>query len=215
MARAVTVTDDGYMWYGSDYEFGALAWQPRLYEWYFDNDWILPTNVFSAERGAGLVPGHRRRPPTATSGRRRRVGARPPVERRPRAQARGLSRRSNVPDVNMNTLVVDPDDTVWIGADGGLYRYFPATQTWTNYPAAGGGINHIFLDDTVTPRAIYAATPAGSSSTGGSEIGGSRGATMHAWRAGLRRVMLTTWASRHGLSPTSSPFGERLLPTSI
>jgi hypothetical protein len=160
MARAVTVTDDGYMWYGSDYEFGALQWQPRLYEWYFDNPWILPTNAFGTEEEQDWYRG---------------IGVTSTGDVWAAANGFGLAHLSNVdlaknagdletvsvPDANMNSLVVDTDDTIWVGADSGLYRYTPVTGTWTNYPAAGGGIAHVFLDDTVTPRAIYAATQGG------------------------------------------------------
>jgi ligand-binding sensor domain-containing protein len=148
------------MWYGSDYEFGALAFQPRLYEWYFDNSWILPTNAFGAPEEQDWYRG---------------IGVDANGDVWAAAHGWGLSHLSdvdlskphgtletlNTPDLNMNALVVDMDNSIWIGADGGLFRYTPSTKTWTTYSEAGSGIAHVFLDDTVTPRAIYAATNGG------------------------------------------------------
>jgi len=159
-ARAVTVTDDGALWYGSDFELGSLAYTPRMYEWYFDNSWILPTNVYGTEEEQDWYRG---------------IGVASNGDVWAAANGNGLAHLYDVdvarnsgqveslgtPDLNMNTLVVDLDDTVWIGADSGAYRYSPTTRQWTSYPAAGGGINHIYLDDTVTPRALYMATAGG------------------------------------------------------
>lgn len=152
-AKALSVTDDGTMWYGSDYELGGLAFTPRLYEWYFDAPWLFPTNaygsneekdwyegigvdshgdVWAAARGHGLV--HLK----MTSPRHADVET------------------LGVPDSNLNDLMVDTNDTVWVATDGGVFRYDPAAKTWTHMKEAGGGVMHVFLDDTVSPRAVYA-----------------------------------------------------------
>ena len=159
-ARAVTVTDDGYMWYGSDFMFGALQYQPRLYEWYFDNSWILPTNAYGTDEQQDWYRG---------------IGVDSKGDVWAAANGNGLAHLKNVdvvkhkgtletlvpPDLNMNTLAVDTDDSVWIGADSGLVRYDQTAQTFTPYTAAGSKIHHVYIDDTVTPRAVYVAGDAG------------------------------------------------------
>jgi len=150
-AKALAVTDDGTMWYGSDFEFGGLAWTPRLYEWYFDNDWLFPLNVYGDVAEQDWNEG---------------IGVDSKGGVWVAARYHGLTHMAvtghhgdvetiDMPDTNANDLVVDTNDTVWVGTDGGLFRFDPVTKLWTQLAEAGGGIVHVFLDDTVAPRAIY------------------------------------------------------------
>jgi hypothetical protein len=156
-AKALTVTDDGTLWYGSDYMLGALAWTPRLYEWYFDNPWILPTNAYGTEMEQDWNEG---------------IGVDSKGGVWAAARTHGLTNLSitgkhsaletlDMPNTNANDLIVDTNDTVWVATDGGLYRYDPVAKTWKQFNEAGDGIMHVYLDDTVVPRAIYAGNNGG------------------------------------------------------
>jgi hypothetical protein len=59
-------------------------------------------------------------------------------------------------------MVAMPDDTLAIGTTEGLFCYDPATHVLT--PVNGlpsNQINHLWVDTSVTPAALYVATPAG------------------------------------------------------
>lgn len=154
--KAMTVTDDGTVWYGNDFAFGGKAWTPRLYEWYLDNPWIFPSWAFGTREdrdhyeGIGVDSTGRH---VWTVGREHGMAHMTIAENRRSAKLEILS----VPDKWTTDLVVDVDDTVWVGADSGLFHYAPATDTWTRMAQVPAGVQDLFLDDTVTPRALYIA----------------------------------------------------------
>ena len=156
MARAVTVTDDGHMWYGSDYEFGSLAWQPRLYEWYFDNSWMASTKVLTPTadkdmyRGVGVAGTGR------CLGGGERLWDRPSVRRGPGSQSRRAL--DGEPARREHEHAAGRHGRLHLGRRGQRtvsVRSYDADLDQDT--AAGNGINHIFLDDTVVPRALYVA----------------------------------------------------------
>lgn len=69
------------------------------------------------------------------------------------------------PDSVINGLELDPTDgKLWVATgSSGLWRWDPATEEWEQSPfvPAGMPVNQIYLDTTVTPRALYAATNGG------------------------------------------------------
>lgn len=154
-ARALTVGDDGTMWYGSDFLLGGLAWTPRRYEWYFASRWIAPTNAYGtdAERDYYEGVGVDSRGGVWAAARTHGL-----VHLTPRTRA---VERLEAPDLAMTDLAVDLDDSVWVAAKGGLFRYQPSARAWSRLGAAGTGVKDLFLDDTVVPRALYAATSGG------------------------------------------------------
>ncbi|AKU92209.1 hypothetical protein [Vulgatibacter incomptus] len=69
------------------------------------------------------------------------------------------------PDPVINGLELDPSDgKLWVATgSSGLWRWDPATGRWEQSALVPGNlrVNQIHLDDTVQPRALYAATDAG------------------------------------------------------
>lgn len=56
------------------------------------------------------------------------------------------------------------EDTLWVGtASQGLWRWDMVTETWAQSPfvPAGARVNHLLLDETVSPRALYVSTDRG------------------------------------------------------
>jgi len=69
------------------------------------------------------------------------------------------------PDTVINGLELDPiDGKLWVATgSSGLWRWDPPTGQWEQSPFVPGHlpVHQIYLDTTVTPRALYAATGAG------------------------------------------------------
>lgn len=152
--KAMTVTDDGTVWHGNDFAFGGKAWAPRLYEWYLENPWIFPTWAFGTREDRDHYEGIG----VDSTGRKVWVTGRTHGMALLTIAANGRSATLDTfsaPDNNTNDLVVDLDDTVWVAADSGLYHYVPDTSSWTRVSEVPGGVQKLFLDDTVTPRALY------------------------------------------------------------
>lgn len=68
------------------------------------------------------------------------------------------------PDTHITSLELDPSDgKLWVGTQSaGLWRWDPVRETWehiTHVPT--GTVYQVYLDSTVTPRAVYVATPSG------------------------------------------------------
>lgn len=68
------------------------------------------------------------------------------------------------PDTHINSLELDPTDgKLWVGTrSAGLWRWDPARETWeaiTLVPSET--IFQVYLDTTVTPRAVYVAAASG------------------------------------------------------
>lgn len=152
--KALTVTDDGTFWYGSEYAFGGARWSPRLYEWYFETPWLFPTRVFGVpnERayyeGIGVDSTGRN---VWVVGRTHGMAHLAISENGRRAEVQTMS----VPDSLTTDLVVDTNDTLWVGADSGLFHYDPGSKAWRKVNEVPSGVVDLFLDDTVSPRALY------------------------------------------------------------
>ena len=156
---SLTVEANGTMWYGSTYVFGALPWSPRLYEWLVVSRWIFPPGLRRADgpdfyEGIGVdSTGHH-----VWAAARGKGLAHMTLN----ARRTGMTLETlRLPDPWVRDLVVDLDDTVWVASDGGVNRYDPSTDAWTAYRGLGTGVADLFLDDTVAPRAIDAATRTG------------------------------------------------------
>jgi hypothetical protein len=68
------------------------------------------------------------------------------------------------PDVEITGLELDPDGTLWVGTGSrGLWRYDESAGSWDASPLVPGDarVYQVYLDATVTPRAVYAATDRG------------------------------------------------------
>jgi hypothetical protein len=155
---ALAVGDDGTLWYGNDYVFGGLPWTPRLYEWYFDSEWLYPTWAFGAPedrddyRGIGI------------DGRGGVWAA---------SRGRGLAHLVTgpngrwaletlpLPDASANDLVVDLDDTLWLAADSGAFHGTTDGRRWERVAGVAGPVSDLFLDDLVVPRTVWMATGSG------------------------------------------------------
>lgn len=62
---------------------------------------------------------------------------------------------------NLRDVQADPDGTLWIvDAGGTLYRFNPATGALVTF-AGVSGVTRIYMDTTVTPRALYASMSTG------------------------------------------------------
>lgn len=154
--KAMVVTDDGTMWYGNDFAFGGKRWHPRLYEWYTDSRWLFPTWAFGSKEDRDHYEGIG----VDSTGKVVWVLGREHGMVRMTIAANGRSARLDrvsMPDAFTRDLVVDIDDTVWVGSDSGLHHYDPATDNWTRISEVQGGVEDLFLDDTVSPRALYIA----------------------------------------------------------
>ena len=58
-------------------------------------------------------------------------------------------------------LQADPDDTLWLVTSGGaLLRFDPGSGTVQSWPAVSG-VTRIYVDSTVTPRAVYVSMSSG------------------------------------------------------
>jgi ligand-binding sensor domain-containing protein len=155
-SRALAVGPDGTAWYGNDFQFGGRPWTLRRAEWLQDARWKFPStgygaveerdyytgidvdaagNVWAAARTFGLVQ----------------------LVVSPSGRAASTLFHS-VPDANLNELVVDADQSVWIATDGGLYRRDAVSGEWAREDRVKGGAFDLFLDDTVAPRALYVAS---------------------------------------------------------
>jgi hypothetical protein len=155
-SKAMTVTDDGTVWYGNDFRFGGVPWTPRLYEWYFDAPWLFPSYGFGGETDRDYNEG---------------IGVDSKGDVWVGARTLGMvhlimapnkhsakKEKLDVPSAMINDLVVDLNDTLWLATDAGAYRYDPVTKKWTRFAAVSSGVNKLYLDDTVSPRALYFAT---------------------------------------------------------
>lgn len=153
--KAMVVSDDGTMWYGNDFAFGGKRWTPRLFEWN-EGRWLFPTWAFGSKEDRDHYEGIG----VDSTGHVVWVLGREHGMVRMTIAANGRSAkldRISVPDSFTRDLVVDLDDTVWVGSDSGLHHYDPATDNWTRISEVPGGVEDLFLDDTVTPRALYIA----------------------------------------------------------
>lgn len=68
------------------------------------------------------------------------------------------------PDTHINSLELDPTDgKLWVGTrSAGLWRFDPATKSWEQIAGVPRGqVYDVYLDNTVTPRAVYAGTDSG------------------------------------------------------
>ncbi|MFM2154082.1 MAG: hypothetical protein RL199_2517, partial [Pseudomonadota bacterium] len=155
---ALAVGDDGTLWYGNDYAFGGLAWTPRLYEWYFDAEWLFPTWAFGAPedrddyRGIGVDS----RGGVWAASRGRGLAH---LVTGPRG--RWTLETLPLPDAEANDLVVDVDDSLWLAADGGVFRGSPDGRRWERLAGIDGPVRDLFLDDLVVPRTVWMATRSG------------------------------------------------------
>ncbi len=71
---------------------------------------------------------------------------------------------AGTPDTHINSLELDPTDgKLWVGTRSqGLWRWDPATEAWEQITAVPTGqVYDVYLDHTVTPRAVYAGTDSG------------------------------------------------------
>ncbi len=72
---------------------------------------------------------------------------------------------AGTPDSMITSLELDPaDGKLWVATgSSGLWRWDPASGDWEQSPLVPAGlrVNQIYLDSTVTPRALYAATNGG------------------------------------------------------
>jgi hypothetical protein len=147
---ALAVADDGTLWYGNEFAYGGLAWTPRLAEWYLDAEWIQPGQAFGpaddrdAYEGAGF----------AANGDVWIVARGKGLAR---VTARGRVETLALPDAMVRDLVVDLDDSLWVAADGGLYRGTADGTGWSRVPSVEGPVHDLFLDDTVEPRTVWVA----------------------------------------------------------
>lgn len=159
-SRALTVRDDGTLWYGNDFAFGGKPWTPRLFEWYFDAPWIFPSYAFGSKEDRDYYEGVG----VDSTGKNIWLAAREHgiahLTISPSGRAASIETLSAA-DPMTRDLIVDLDDTLWVASDSGVHRYDPTTKTWTRLAGVGGGANDLFLDDTVTPRALYIATRGG------------------------------------------------------
>jgi streptogramin lyase len=157
--KALTVTDDGAVWYGNDFRFGGIPWTPRLYEWYFDAPWLWPSHAFGGETDRDYNEGI-----GVDSKGDVWVGSRGfgMAHLKIAANKRSASKETlDVPSSMINDLLVDLNDTIWLATDSGSYRYDPVAKSWTRFAGVSSRTNKLYLDDTVTPRAIYFATSSG------------------------------------------------------
>lgn len=68
------------------------------------------------------------------------------------------------PDAYINSLELDPSDgKLWVGTRSqGLWRWDPATEIWERIAGVPSGtVYDVYLDSTVTPRAVYVGTDSG------------------------------------------------------
>lgn len=153
--KALTVTDDGVMWYGNFWRFGGRPWHPRLREWY-ETHWIYPSHAYGGaedrnfHEGIGVdSKGH-----VWVAARTHGLAH---LEIAPNGRSAKLH-RLGAPSTDFTDLVVDTNDTLWVASDAGLHRYDPSSRSWTRLSGVSGSVRDLFLDDTVTPRALYIAT---------------------------------------------------------
>ncbi len=156
--KAMRVKDDGTVWYGNDWRFGGLPWTPRLAEWYVGSEWLFPMHAFGGQFDRNYNEGI-----DVDSKGNVWVGAR----------TYGLAHlligpnkhfqleTFDVPDSNIEDVLADLDDTIWLATNGGLFRFTPATKAWTRFASVKSGVTKLFLDDAVVPRAIYIAAGQG------------------------------------------------------
>lgn len=146
---ALTVNDDGTLWYGNEFAYGGLAWTPRLAEWYLDGAWIHPGQAFGATEDRDAYEGAA-------------VASNGDVWMAARGKGLARLRRGQVetfplPDAMMRDLIVDLDDTLWMASDSGAYRGTADGASWTRVAGIDGPVSDLYLDDTVTPRTIWVA----------------------------------------------------------
>ncbi len=151
---ALTVTDDGTLWYGNDFAFGGLGYTRRLFEWYGVTPWLFPSHAFGA-------------PETRNNHEGIAVDAAGDVW--VAARGFGLAHLDTgprgrftletlpLPDDQARDLVIDLDGSMWLAADGGLYRGSADGRTWQRQAGVPGPVFDLFLDDVVTPRTVWAA----------------------------------------------------------
>jgi len=155
---ALTVGDDGTLWYGNEYAYGGLAYTPRLYEWYFDNPWLSPGYAFLPEgsrvpyEGAGVDSGGAVWLAARGHGLARLTRS---------ASGRTTVETFSVPDAEISDLVVDLDDTLWLATTGGVYRGRPGAGGLQRVAGVEGRVNDLFLDDLTVPRTVWMATERG------------------------------------------------------
>lgn len=68
------------------------------------------------------------------------------------------------PDPEITGLELDPDGRLWVGTGStGLWRYDGAAEFWERSPhvPADARVYQVYLDTTVSPRAVYVATDFG------------------------------------------------------
>lgn len=71
---------------------------------------------------------------------------------------------AGTPDTHITSLELDPSDgKLWVGTlSMGLWRWDPRTEVWEQITAVPAStIHQVYLDSTVTPRAVYVATSGG------------------------------------------------------
>jgi hypothetical protein len=162
-SRAMAVAPNGFLWYGNDFQFGGREWTPRRAEWLEGARWFCPGHSWNAREDRDFYEGMAVTPSGDVYAAGRGHGIvtidAESIERR-RCTRRQVA---GVPDVNMRDLVADPDGSIWMGADSGLYRYRPSSGAWTKVPGLEAAVQKLFLDDTVTPRAIYVSHARGLS----------------------------------------------------
>ncbi|MFM2154016.1 MAG: hypothetical protein RL199_2451 [Pseudomonadota bacterium] len=157
---ALCVGDDGTLWYGNDYALGGLAWTPRLYEWYFDVEWLFPTWAFGAPEDRDDYQGIGRDSQDGVWAVARGRGLAHLVTG---PKGRWALETLPLPDAEANDLVVDLDDTLWLAADGGVFHGSSDGRTWVRLAGVDGPVRDLFLDDLVSPRTLWMAGRTGVS----------------------------------------------------
>jgi len=155
----IAVADDGTAWYGSAWAFGGRTWAPRRFEWYSQSRWLFPSRAFGSDGTENDYQGVALDPAGAVWLGARNWGlarlAMSPDRRRATIDTFAA------PDADIRDIAADPDGTIWVGAGSGLYRFTPSSGVWNRSPDVPGDVTDLFLDDTVAPRALYAASGSG------------------------------------------------------
>jgi len=168
---ALALDAGGNLWMGGRYGVGLQPWNPMphgpdpehdawvsgRFIWAFttdtsDHGMEVPRGYVENNRGAAVTPDGRLWLARLGGGL---------VSWDPKSGTYGTIRRwSQVPG-DLVDLQADPDGTLWlVTLDGALLRFDPASGSSQTWPGVNG-VTRIYLDSTVTPRAIYASMAGG------------------------------------------------------
>ena len=160
--QALALNDDGTLWIGNRYGVGLMNWNPDPIAWttakfrtafttYTDNHALdVPWGYTEDNRGAAVAPDGTLWLASYTRGLTSWV---------PSSSYAAMTHWTATPDLPTATytdIVADLDGTIWLVVqDGRLLHFDPTTSTLI--PTGIFDARHLYLDKTVTPRALYVA----------------------------------------------------------